>query len=212
MFTQPSSYKDILLAQDVAQEIEDLVTNRTRFPDHKKGILLHGPCGTGKSTLAKLLPEAIDRHRTGINKPVPTHIGIRAGGNSTSLLNTLANIAGTAPVLGCEYQYIILDEVDNLGAAAMSSLKTVIDEGAAIFLMTTNRLDKIDIAVKSRSHVFHIGAAPPHLWASRAITAFTAAGKNSVPTQDRFERLVAACKGDTRQIIDQLEKLKNALP
>ncbi|MCA0300767.1 MAG: AAA family ATPase [Proteobacteria bacterium] len=212
MFTKPSSYKDVLLSPEVAQDIEDVVTNKIRFPHHKKGILLHGPYGTGKSTLAALLPEAIEYHRGGINKPVPTHHGIRTGCNSISLLNSLANIAELMPPPEHLHQYIILDEVDNLGASAMSSLKTVIDEGAAVFLMTTNMIDKIDVAVKSRSHLFYIGAAPPHLWAAKAIAAFTAAGKKNIPTQDRVERLVAACNGDTREIIDQLEKMKNGLP
>jgi len=211
MFTKPSSYTDVLLDPSVAKDIDDIVANRIHFPSHKKGILLHGPCGTGKSTLATLLPEAIDHTRGGVNKPVPSHFGIRSGGNSTALLSSLTNISRTMPLIGSAHQYIILDELDNLGASAMSSLKTVIDEGEAIILMTTNKIAAIDIAVKSRSHVFHIGAAPPHLWAAKAIAAFTVAGKQNIPTQDRVEQLVATCRGDTREILDQLEKMKNDL-
>ena len=57
----PTSYKDIVYPSDkVEQLVDDIATNQIRFPaNDKTGLLIHGEYGTGKTTLAKLLPNSM---------------------------------------------------------------------------------------------------------------------------------------------------------
>ena len=64
----PKCVDDIVFANDDARGlVGDLITGARPFPikEGKCGILLYGVNGTGKSALAKLLPDAIERARGG---------------------------------------------------------------------------------------------------------------------------------------------------
>lgn len=206
MFSTPKSYKDIVLAPSVAKLLDDIVTNRIPFPAHKSGLLLHGPYGTGKTTLANLLPGDFDIHRGGIPKPFAIRHAISTGCNGPQLIQSMRNTASVIPI-GSNYHYFVLDEFDNLGPAAMKSMKTVMDLPSSIFIMTTNDLRAIDKAVISRSHLIDMTAPPAKAWVPIIQQALHDAGITKITNPADIEKLAADCQGDVRQIIDQAHKL-----
>ena len=74
--------------------IEDIVTNIEEIPSSgKSGLLLYGVYGTGKTTLANLLPDAIEKGKTGLvlNSP-ETFIGCQQGFNGPQVMTLISNI------------------------------------------------------------------------------------------------------------------------
>ena len=67
MFYTPSNINDIVYHSVVERKlINDIAAGTIQFPAcGKNGILLYGIYGTGKTTLARLLPEAIERGKGG---------------------------------------------------------------------------------------------------------------------------------------------------
>ena len=64
---QPQTINEVVFGNDESRLlIEDIVSGILPFPfEGKTGILLYGTFGTGKTTLARILPEAIERGQTG---------------------------------------------------------------------------------------------------------------------------------------------------
>lgn len=205
---QPQSYKDIVFPNAAtAQLVEDLVTNRLSFPAYgKNGLLIYGPNGTGKSTLASLLPDPIEMARSGQPAYPPTVHIVATGNNGSALINSIMNTATTV-ALNFGHQFFILDEADNLGEAAMKSLKSVMAVPKSIFIMTTNNLAAIERGVKSRSHLIDMTMPPASAWLPRCRATLTALGVSKQPSDAALSPIIAACNGDAREIMTEMNRL-----
>ncbi len=70
---QPQTIAEVVFGNDESRSmIEDIISGDIPFPfQGKTGILLHGVFGTGKTTLAKILPDAIEQGQTGQSLNMP---------------------------------------------------------------------------------------------------------------------------------------------
>jgi len=209
---QPVTYKDIIYgSKSAAKLVDNIVTNKLPFPAYgKNGLLIYGPNGTGKSTLARLLPDAMEMARSGQPSYAPTKHVVQTGNNGTSLIASLTNIAQNVPI-GVNHQFIILDEVDNLGMASMKSLKSVMDAPFGVLIMTTNNVGQIERGVLSRSHLIDMTVPPATEWLARCRSALTALGCVALPDDNKLLPLIQACHGDAREIMSEMHQLAQLL-
>ena len=70
---QPQTISEVVFGNDQSRLlIEDIVSGELPFPiGGKTGILLYGAHGTGKTTLARILPEVIEQGQTGQSLSFP---------------------------------------------------------------------------------------------------------------------------------------------
>ena len=108
------------------------------------------------------------------------------------------------------YHYIVLDEVDLLTEAAMSSLKSIMNKPETIFIMTTNHLNKIDRGVINRSVLVDFNAAPDSDWLVQ-VRKMLAAFDITVDDDALLLDIIRPCNGAARDIMLATQKLVSEL-
>jgi DNA polymerase III delta prime subunit len=152
--------------------LELILDGRLQFPlAGKVGFCFWGGYGTGKTTLAKLLPQLLEA--SGALPPVRKDAPFDARGQLFSFNRCGVSADGADTLIGIEvrskemstqpsdsgWNYEILDEVDLMHGKTQSALKTIMTASTAtIFLLTTNHLDKVDAGIKDRCHLIEMNA------------------------------------------------------
>ena len=197
----PQSIGDIVFANDHDENLlMDIVNARRPFPSGgKNGILLYGINGTGKSALAKLLPDAIETAKTG-NSANATVARIQHGNNGAALIQRLQAQSWTVP-FGASHHYFVLDEVDLLKGQYMDQLKSVMNTDSSIFVMTTNHYTEIEMGVRDRCHCIPFNAAPSMKWLPLAKRMLADHNINTI-TDAALIPVIDTCNGSARKIVD----------
>jgi energy-coupling factor transporter ATP-binding protein EcfA2 len=189
-------------------ELKDLVTGRSGFPSNGiNGIILVGDTGSGKTTLAKMLPDLIELARGGTSARYDYHQITTSGNSGVDLLEKIEGKIALIPFQQ-KFHYIILDEVDLMSATAMNKLKSVMNIafGHSIFIMTTNDINKVTVPVVNRSHIIWLDHAPAIAWLplySRILNDHGIADINKMTMLDNIDQ----CNGSGRSVIESAKKV-----
>ena len=202
MMYQPQTINEIVFGNsDSRQIIEDIVSNNLPFPfEGKTGILLYGTFGTGKTTLANILPEVIETGHTGEELAMGAEFfGCLQGHSGTTITDTVKRQNSVVSLNASGRHYFIFDEVDNLSKTAQAGLKTTLNSNRAIFILTTNNISQLDKGVKDRCVLVEMNAATDaeFLPLARRI----AADKNVVLSDAELLTAITGNNGSFRNVI-----------
>ena len=216
--TQPVKPDDFVLMAHTKIKLEAVLDGTVRFPGN--GIctlLLHGTYGTGKTTMAKLLPgwlETCKKTDFLTNNPVGNVVdqlqpayqlyACAHGQNSVTMFNQIQTSTSLISFNQTGLHYVILDEVDHLTTAASASLKAIMNRTDVIFILTTNHLNKVDLGVMNRSILLDMDAAPPDAWVKKIKNIFSASNVTP-PPDESLTKIILAGKGSARSIISDVE-------
>ena len=148
-------------------EVRDLVTAYASG-DIERPLILYGSSGSGKSLLQRLIPQAIERKETQVNKVICSDLKLPRDIHDLYGRNKHFNKVFT--VNDQRYNYFIIEEFYMKSIRLNDALKIELDAtlGTDMTIFSTNRFELIDRGILSRSETLEVQPCNPSIFLPHA--------------------------------------------
>jgi len=164
----PQSLSDFIYPNAEAKDIVDAYV----LGGEERPLILHGTNGTGKSLLQRLIPNAIEQREA--NLQIVKCADLKSADDIHDLYGRNKHFNRTFTINGQRFNYIVIEEFLMTNAKMIDALKMELDEtlGTDLTILSTNRFDKIDYGIVSRSIDLELIPCEPHIFFPHAKKMF----------------------------------------
>jgi DNA polymerase III delta prime subunit len=168
----PTSLSDFIYPNSESKDIVDAYV----LGVEDKPLILHGVSGTGKTLLQRLIPNAIEGREAKLQKVKCADL--KSADDIHDLYGRNKMFDNLFREDGQKYNYIIFEEFYMTNKKIIDALKIELDRyvGIDLTIFSTNRFDKIDSGILSRSIELEMLPCEPHIFFPHAKKMFTSEG------------------------------------
>jgi len=191
---------------------EEVQRQVTRYAKGKtfRPLVMFGPNGTGKSTLADLIPKALDGDQVKVTRIKAEDLNSNA--EVRKLFTRTKQFDKMFKPEGQNRNYTVVEEV-NFDPKAKGAMRESLDEmeGRDLIIFTTNELDKLDVGLLSRAEVVEVPPVSPETFLKKAQEILKSEGVN-LDDKSVLEVLesVYQIKSDNRSYYKALDEIIEA--
>ena len=206
---KPKTLDEFVFADEKARRQVDSYVNGTQT----KPIILYGSYGTGKSLLASLIPKAIDGESAEVRRFTAEDLNSKYKIQKIYFHNKQYDKLFRHG--NQKFNYVVIEEL-NFKPTKYSEFRLALDDvdGVDLTIITTNELEKIDDAVKSRATMIHVKSVEPSIFLPRARQIVNA--EECSISDSKLLKALEAVYGDYKgnrayyEVIDEILLLQNS--
>lgn len=200
---RPKTLSDLIYAD---AQVEHVIKETAEL-QRNQHIILHGPCGSGKSETARLILEG----RIGIENVNHFSAPIQPRNYHFHDFEPILKTWDWQIAMGASQGCIIIDEIDQFSSVMQKRLRALMDGyTSGIVLATTNNLHLVDGPLKDRCRCLHLLYPPAEKWVERA-TAILTSEKIQL-SREQVSLLLEGFEGSGRTMMQWLEDATICLP
>jgi len=193
---KPRTLEYYFCDEETKDKVQKYIDNDMRTP-----IILEGPAGTGKTSLAGIIGLEMNAYIKEINASTDNGVDV--------VRTEIIPWCKARPLGDAKCKVLILEEAERMTPQAQDALKRTIDnyKQNVIFIFCTNNINKIINPLKSRAneYVFHIGYKADYI--IEGIVRI-AADKEGMDVDDKtITEIVAKAEGEPRAAINMLQSV-----
>ena len=190
---RPQTLSEIILSEDLKDKFKEYIEQK--YVPH---MLLNGPPGIGKTTIAKILAKAVSEDYMFV-----------CASDHNSVEDIRGKVKGFCATMGfSKFKIVILDECDAISLNGQMMLRNLMEEfhETCRFILTCNLGERVLDAVKSRCQSFDLVSPDMKSVAFRCLEIMKAENIKC-ENKDDIKSLVRRFYPDIRKVINNLQKM-----